>query len=379
MKNFGLLRYKRATVIVTALLMLFSKSPVNLGADATVASAQTAINAPKIEIEKMFKLEGGPSSVAWSPDSKLLVTGENLDRRVVIWDYAAQKALHRINRTYLGYWWVAFTPDGTQLIAPPVQPRGPANQIAFSVIDASSGTVVRDVEGPHENPGSIVRNMARHFAISSISQKAAIITADASDYYLSFYDTVNWTLRSTHKLQRWGTRGFVVADLAANPATGDIAVFGIGGGLELWDAATEQPIRRTEVFNTNGKAVAFSPEGKRLAASQGSHLTDAERRQQPDIIKLYDVETWQLVSSVRSPLDRNIGFFDLASSPDGKYFASISVDGKARLWDAQSFTLIAEINDGGVGGVTLAFSPDSKRLAIARNAEVRVVTIEDRN
>lgn len=386
MKRFSLSRLGSVAVpIAAAAIYLLAAAPdrftqIKTGWSAAVATAhaQTA-KAPKIALEKVFKIPAGPYSVAWSPDGKLLVTSEDMEKQIVIWDYATQRALHTIYRSWLGLWWLTFAPDGRYVITATLQPepRSSQNRIAFSFIDAVTGKVVRNVDGPHKNTDHITQNMARKFAMSLVSKRAAIITADNYNNnvsnYVSFYDTDSWSLLSTHKLEGSEAGKFLAVDIAANPANGQFAILGVGGELEIWDAVADRAILRFQTFAYGGGKLAFSPAGEFLVVSETQAMSGMPV--DPDAIRMWETGSWKMVAAVAPAPGRDWRSNSIALSPDGKYLASLNLDAKVRLWDAKSLTFITEVDDGGERGGALSFAPDSRRLAILRNWDVRVVTI----
>jgi WD40 repeat protein len=100
-------------------------------------------------------------------------------------------------------------------------------------------------------------------------------------------------------------------------------------------------------------AVAWSPNGKLLAVSAG------------ETISMYDPANL----SAGSLMSFNIGAFTpaLSFSPDGRFLAAGSRDGKVRLWmvdglgKTQNPDMVLKANKKGVN--CLAFSPDGQRLA----------------
>jgi WD40 repeat protein len=88
--------------------------------------------------------------------------------------------------------------------------------------------------------------------------------------------------------------------------------------------ATLQPTGRLKSFLLGSHSVAFSPDGKRLAASSEGQ----------EAVKLWDSETWQelLTLSAQGSI-----FRDLKFSPDGRYLLAINWNGLIHLWSAPTW------------------------------------------
>src|ERR1039457_2865887 len=136
--------------------------------------------------------------------------------------------------------------------------------------------------------------------------------------------------------------------------------------VRLWSIVTHRTIGEPLRAHTSGGdptygdavySVAFSPDGKTLAAGSADHT-----------VRLWDVAT-------RTPIGKPLsghafGVRCVAFSPDGRVLASASNDGTLRLWDVASRQALGEplrvdrsSNRDTVYGV--AFSPDGKMLASA--------------
>src|SRR5262249_37805949 len=132
----------------------------------------------------------------------------------------------------------------------------------------------------------------------------------------------------------------------------------LGDLVEVWDAITgkeRRPIRN------NGSALAFSPDGKRLAA--GGYRSD---------LTVWEVKTGQCALRVAVHYE----YIDQAAfSPCGRYLAAVGESyegsdkglvGEVRIWDLRTGKQQGLFRGKGAGVVQLAHSPDGKRLAVGQ-------------
>lgn len=122
--------------------------------------------------------------------------------------------------------------------------------------------------------------------------------------------------------------------------------------------------------STNGFiAVAFSPDGRLLAAADSSWAANqyVERhRPMPNIVRVWDVETGRLVYSLAG---HKYCIWRLAFSPDGKYLASVSglyqggAPGEVKVWLLRTGKEIFNLKGHNNCVFSVAFSPNGKRLA----------------
>jgi RNA polymerase sigma factor (sigma-70 family) len=123
----------------------------------------------------------------------------------------------------------------------------------------------------------------------------------------------------------------------------------------LWDVATGRELQ-SFAHTSDVIAVAFSPDGKTLAAAGGEHLA---KEPADNSIRLWEVATGK--ERCRLEGHQN-AVWTLAFSPDGKTLASGGSDSAVRIWDAQTGKSRRQF-DGHRGIVmSVAFSGDGARL-----------------
>jgi len=128
----------------------------------------------------------------------------------------------------------------------------------------------------------------------------------------------------TEAPKRMENGGEVFWDLALS-ADGRMAAAAYeNGSVRLWDMATLQLLETLKGFLLGAHSVAFSPDGKRIAA--GSNGQEA--------IKLWDTETWQEVLTLSG---EGSVFARLQYSPDGRYLLAVNITGLVHLWSAPTW------------------------------------------
>lgn len=138
-----------------------------------------------------------------------------------------------------------------------------------------------------------------------------------------------------------------------------LASIGVDGTAKIWRAETGELVHALSGEpDTVGYDIAFSPDGKRLAASWMSQVS------------VWDAVSGELLLRLPGQVV-GMGTTDrLAFSPDSARLAVANMDGQPKVFDATNGRVLLAL--AGHEGVTdgLTYSPDGKRLATGDNAGV---------
>jgi WD40 repeat protein len=214
-------------------------------------------------------------------------------------------------------------------------PRG--DEIASATFNASGPTEILIWSG---RTGAVRLKLMGHTQrISSLSYNS-----DGTKLYSASHDQAFrvWDTVSGKCLRVFASHTLPVSGVAVSP--GDKLVASAAGRLQadrpdegevlVWEASTGEIVHRLQGHRGRPAALAFSPEGHRLATAGW----DTE-------IKLWDLASGQEVLALRGHTD---GIMALAFSPDGELLASGSVDRTVRMWSARTESALSGNADGTV-------------------------------
>ncbi len=267
--------------------------------------------------------------VRFSPDGKTLAAYSFLSKTLYVWDPATGKEISRWHCSGFGNS-VAFSPDSKTLIA--------GDQRTIHFWDAVTGKEMRTFS---DHPGACVYRLVlardgKTLATQALVEEPKIAEPYQYEKNVYLWDTATGKMiRQIEVVGDAGTRCAKaepkriseITHFDFSPDGKSLTTAGGDGVLRVWDVATGKELR---CLDTSAwiYAFAFSPDGKTLA-SVGDGNT----------VRLWDASTGKEMRE--HPSHRN-GFVDLTLSPDGRTLASVGgnfrswgvdQDAEVRLWD----------------------------------------------
>jgi WD40 repeat protein/beta-lactamase regulating signal transducer with metallopeptidase domain len=302
--------------------------------------------------EKALEFAGhqsGVSSVALSPDGKLVASG---GENIRLWEPATGKLVRQIKA--LGTQ-VAFSPDSKTLAS--------VGGGTTRLWDAATGNEIKAFKG------------TRHMRAVTFSPDGKLLATGDEQATVRIYD-----LATGNQLHEMDVQSIAESlSLAFSPDNKTLACAGAwneGGvpkgitlnlqkrvtviGKEgffvlLWDAATGKEVRRFGGLSDKIKSVAFSPDGKTLAAANKDGkicLWDASSGK----------ELLYITAHPKHADNPHAATPSLAFSPDGKTLASASTDKTIRLFDVATAKETSQLQAPDSAFYSLAFGRDGKTL-----------------
>ncbi len=321
------------------------------------------------------------SSVAFSPDAKLLATSDT-NGTIHLWRVADSKQLSSLKGHKSGVQSVTFSPDGKTLAS------GGFDH-TVRLWDVSTGQCLKILEGNNRWVLSVTfspdgKTLASGCVDSTVrlwnvttGQCLNVLQEDSEPILSVAFSPDGKTLVSgstDHKVRLWDVatghclkicQGHThwVWSVAFSPLPPDQALLGgiVASASEdhtvrLWDVATGSCLKILQGHTNWIWSVAFSPDGQTLASSSADHT-----------IRLWDVSSGQCLKTLHG---HTCWVWSIAfapqphgNSPDSYLLASSSIDQAVKLWDVDTGCCLRTWQGRTSWVKSVVWSPDSQLLA----------------
>jgi len=272
---------------------------------------------------------------AFSPDGRWLAWG-SVRNSVKVWDLTTGQEIYTLRGHTEPILSLTFSPDGNRLIS-----AGLDHHVnVWDLRNAGQGVLAPQWTMPDFSTSVWC------MALSPDGSRLAI-GGPTADGNVRIYDMTSGTLLHT-------LRGdYRIVSVAFSPDGRRLAAAGHDRIIRLWDTRTGREVLRLRGHNDIVGCVLFSPDGQRLASASADgtvRVWDAS---------LFDENADPRIRTLRAD---NGEFFGVDFSPDGRLLAAASADGLIKLWNIQTGQAHRSFHGHNGAVLCLAFSPDGRRL-----------------
>ena len=273
-----------------------------------------------------------PAQVAYSPDSKLLLTSDY--EKIKIWEVPSGKPYKIIEKVEEPF---ALSPDGKYLVGK-FKPFDGAYQL--KLYSFSSGDLIKTIENAHEK---MIRCV-------SWSPDSSVFASSSDDGTLKIWEGKTGKLIRTLSpgkkvgLFEFSPKGKLIASIVGE----DPSSFLKPAEVLIFEVASGKLIKKIEGFSKGLQALSFSPDGKYLATGdRGSKAS------------LWETSSWELAKVFEG---HKYWVSHVSFNPDGRSLLVGSAD-EFTLWSIAKEEKINSAIAAKQGLTSVIFSPNGKVIA----------------
>jgi WD40 repeat protein len=283
-------------------------------------------------------------SLAFSPDSELLVTGSGInpadsDLRLALWSLDSESPLAVSDQQPGIIWDVAFSPDGT------------------IIASAEGDDAVHLWRSSDLSPlGELhMSGAVNSVAFSPDGRLLAAGAAEDSGGVIYLWDVVN-----SEVVRLWKADSFSVPSLAFSPDGTYLASGAVDRSVHVWRVADgTQAIQLTQPGQ--GLSLTFSPDGSAVASGMCA-LSDASLNCLRGEAWIWDFPGGHVSHKMIGPSQ---WVNAVTFTPDGQVLVGAGRDGQLYFWRATDGVLLGAMSDQDSDLNDVAVSPDGRLLAAA--------------
>jgi WD40 repeat protein len=310
----------------------------------------------------------GSEGLAFSHDGKIIATAEmefGMQKTSIylkLSDTQTGKEIRQIDASKGGVTSVAFSPDGKMLA------YGSGNTIHLR--EADGGKEIRTIENKNPIAGLVFASDSKTLAAKGRDQVIRLYEPDTGKSVQELGQATGPAANQAVALLRFGFGMPEVHDFAFSHDNKVVAA-GSGQTVRFWNVGTGKelvgaPTVREQVHAGHRgpiSAVVITPDGKTML-SRGAD----------NVIRRWDAATGKELGQFAEPK----GTTGVVFSPDGKTVALVNSNGSVRLHAIADGKELRQLKGHTNGTAALAFSPDSKRLASRGNVDniIRVYDVD---
>jgi WD40 repeat protein len=296
-------------------------------------------------------------SVSFSPDGRLLATTDPATTAVRVWDASTGRLLHSFSGSSGSLKCAAFAPAGP----------GPVRVIAGG---HSDGRVRLWDLVASPNPLTLPGHETIVTSVAFSKDSHLLATSSPDERTVLVWDTAAGT--ALRKLTGFAFQVAISPDnkLLAG-AGGDTRNTDRPGAVRIWDLKTGQelPLLQGYQHSRFAQCVAFSPDGKWLASTSGDYHQKQLDAQAGEIC-VWDVASGKPAALRKLPAGYVIA---LAFSPDSRSLALACSDKTVALWDAATLEPLRTYPGHTDPAKSITFSADGDRLAAGSSSGLVIV------